>query len=666
MATIYSVQSGPWSSTATWQDGNVPGIGDDVYISGSHTVTVDVEHNGTTSYVQSIKILSGGVLKASRTTSSCLITSANSNAFYIYSGGYLDYGTTDDYIPKDYTAKIYSSGSTDNRSFIVAESGSQVTIHGDPGYYGNMYKTSLYNDVSNSNVIKVIGDASDWQPNQELLIYKNSPGGYNDYKSELLKVDISSVGSYNPTYNYTEITMSSSITAYSGSYSLVVNISRNIEIGKFGAQRGMWQCNTGRPTIDIGLCKDLLCKYASFIGHYYLKAPAIGHPDILGNQVIEGCVIRNAQNSLYVLTYENATSNFTIRNNVIFCISYTGYWNTMIDCKLRYVEDSIFIGCNTAMRSGAAKNCLFYCCYIDLITNRHIVNSCDFVNNYKIVRTLPDSIFYNTIFIKNDSICDKVVDSKFNRCYFGQDRNRRIYDNTGEYLESLEEHFGHNKVFMKNCYFIRWPLASVNLRFPPNLRKGQCYFVSYNHNGINGTHRVMSNMADLDRNISVHRKPSKESIYIVPYESFPTYGMFSNVFYKAIEKNVEAGTHTRKIYLAGIGFDNGSAINSSNVILKAKYYDNQGNKIETNSLIFNSNETRWEGISDYFEKVVTLTFTLDHAQDVEYEFRWGCFYLSSYAYLDTKIYRNCSNGRRLPPLDLTWTERGIELDANYV
>ena len=42
-ADISSVQSGVWSSTSTWQGGQIPGPGDNVTVAGGHTVSIDAD-----------------------------------------------------------------------------------------------------------------------------------------------------------------------------------------------------------------------------------------------------------------------------------------------------------------------------------------------------------------------------------------------------------------------------------------------------------------------------------------------------------------------------------------------------------------------------------------------------------------------------------------------
>src|SRR3989344_1270963 len=97
-SSVISVKSGNWSDPSVWSGGFTPRAGDDANIVSGHTVIYDVFKNDVLN-----RVMVHGTLKFSRSVDTRLKTKEN---ILVMSGGYLNMGTPNDYIPRNVKAEV--------------------------------------------------------------------------------------------------------------------------------------------------------------------------------------------------------------------------------------------------------------------------------------------------------------------------------------------------------------------------------------------------------------------------------------------------------------------------------------------------------------------------------------------------------------------------------
>lgn len=143
--TIYSAQSGDWSSTSTWVGGVVPDLyNDDVVIAAGHTVTIQSSDSLTLGSGRWLSIEASAVLEI---YGYLQLDSGSSTS--IDGGVYVESGYSL-YASGDFT--VNSGGWLDCYGYLDLASGNYATIDGSlyVGYNGNVY-------VSNSTSLSIYG-----------------------------------------------------------------------------------------------------------------------------------------------------------------------------------------------------------------------------------------------------------------------------------------------------------------------------------------------------------------------------------------------------------------------------------------------------------------------------------------------------------------------------
>lgn len=120
---LWSVRSGAWSSTSTWNSGVVPSACSSVLVSAGSTVTLDVP------LAQARSAALDGELSFARSASSSFMLSGGS--LMVNSGGTLDMGTEASPIPPAVTATlVLSSGAYAGQYALVVEDGGSFSARG--------------------------------------------------------------------------------------------------------------------------------------------------------------------------------------------------------------------------------------------------------------------------------------------------------------------------------------------------------------------------------------------------------------------------------------------------------------------------------------------------------------------------------------------------------
>jgi hypothetical protein len=335
----------------------------------------------------------------SRSVSTQLVV-ASPTGIYV-NGGTLDCGTESDPIPDTVTHKIYMKSTADNQNLLNDVNNATVTFYGSSSYYGNVRDSTLYADGDGTTTIKVTGDVTGWRVNQELVIHKNQQ--FSAWQTDSILVTISSVGSYNGSY--TTLVVSTAISSDFKAGGCVANLSRNIEIGKFGALRGVNQTNTQAPRIVlnanqkfnnvsvIGLyiyycyavnatAEFKNCVFRNSIYNFWISVPGPTPPTnlIFDNNIIFTpnsalfCFLQTYQkfevNNLLVIASSGGitSSNFIIKNSKFIGsnVCFGSPSNQFITCL--YIEDCLIKGCGyifttVDVKETYIKNCIIDKCY---------------------------------------------------------------------------------------------------------------------------------------------------------------------------------------------------------------------------------------------------------------------------------------------------------------
>src|SRR3989344_4579913 len=178
-ASISSVQTGAWSSAATW-DAGVPKAGDRVTITAGHIVAYDGQSDAV---VDGVDIY--GTLKFSRSVSTRLKTN---DSIIVHGGGFLDMGTESDYIPNNVKVElifVLPNGKTftgtdqfGNPHLAPADTGLFVMpsgiweVHGAP--LVRTWSKLAADEAAGSASITMENNLTDWPVNGYMVITQTS------------------------------------------------------------------------------------------------------------------------------------------------------------------------------------------------------------------------------------------------------------------------------------------------------------------------------------------------------------------------------------------------------------------------------------------------------------------------------------------------------------
>ena len=212
MATITSAQSGNWSSSSTWEGGNLPADGDAVVIASGHTVTFDVDLSSWATGINGLTIT--GTLTVSTSTSSYMFVKAGAT---INGTGTFNVGTSSNPIPYGTTFTLtggagwYIKGDT--------STGLTMTVFGtEPTYQWVRFSE---NEAASQTELSIdtdlTGEANYWKAGQKVLISTNK--GTSEVQAAL----ISSVSS-------STITIDTGLSYAKNAGDHIVLLDRNVTI----------------------------------------------------------------------------------------------------------------------------------------------------------------------------------------------------------------------------------------------------------------------------------------------------------------------------------------------------------------------------------------------------------------------------------------------------
>jgi len=217
---------------------------------------------------------------------------------------------------------------------------------------------------------------------------------------------------------------------------------------------------------------------------------------------------------------------------------------------------------------------------------------------------------------------------------------------TGGYFRKI------NIIFI-NCNLPTWPLPIRN--DPMGGDTHGVLILSFNHNKVFGDHRAIYGRSYLYRNLTYYRQHSNESIEFIPNSSNINNNPMScgRPFDGCIEKSVPPVQQTRYVYLLAQGYNNGNDLTSDNTYFEAIYYNSAGHEVIVKSTL-EDDPTNLTWNTTGVKKRLKVTFTTDTTTDVVYRANFGKYAASSKIYVDTKMYRESSDDRLLPPFDMKW------------
>lgn len=374
-----SAQSGLWdaSDVDTWGQG--AGVypqtaGDVVTVSAGHTVTYNV------SSATEMGAMTINGLLSFKTNTNTKLTFGHVDVT-VKNGGELRIGATGSVIGAAYLAELYWNTTADNSKGLVIEAGGKFTTAGDPTYYGSTIETVLQSDFTNGTQFTAIGNMSaKWKSGQVLLVHKNSL--YSSYLTDTKRVTLN--GAPSDAAN----SVCTTNETFSGTWKTggkVINVSRNVIIGKLGAvttiHNGSADYNTNRPRIadsntatgNVNVADADLCGFSTIRSDY---GPAsantwtrtVIHNGNVGLKAGANATIIDCVHFGLSIGMDGHASG-TVSGNILACSSGYGYYNSPTAYGV-FIQADIF-GCSTGLSystscvySGKLYSCgggILYC-----------------------------------------------------------------------------------------------------------------------------------------------------------------------------------------------------------------------------------------------------------------------------------------------------------------
>jgi len=313
MANFISTGTGNWNDGATWgltspgvKGTDWPGLaGDTVTISSGHTVTYNVSETNELGQIDLV-----GKLAFDNNVAARKLTLGHVD-LNVSATGELEIGTSVANFNKAYTAEVLFNTTSDNAKGLIIANGGKLTVYGDSTYCSD-YEDTLANNAENTDgdvrIMTVTDMSAIWNVGDELTIKVENAGDSTSYQDAIKLGIIQSFEALNV------IVLDISITAAAGVgdtwISPVVNVTRNVKFGKFGASTAIANYNTLRPKFtDANASGNNNC--------YFSHAMATGFYALASGYAFQflNSTIRNGNNGFSAGTGHTVSGNVYSNNN---------------------------------------------------------------------------------------------------------------------------------------------------------------------------------------------------------------------------------------------------------------------------------------------------------------------------------------------------------------
>ena len=438
MADFVSTQTGVLNDGAQWGliSPGVKGVdwpgnaGDTFTVSVTHVITYNVSEanemgtvtvNGTLSFQHD---------------ADTLLTFAAASKLTIAATGIVEIGTEANPIADNNTAKILVNSTADNVNLLDTASGMIFRAHGREF----VFVDTLADDAENTNGdvwIKTVSDmSSEWLVGDTITINHKKQSTGATWVNDTIQAVIASFGAGNT------IELDVTVTADAGVGSTwtarVVNVTRNITLGKVGASEVKGNYNTNRPNFAFGSYQfdaDCYLKYVQYVGVYNSGFYGATPPGVTEGLVTKNsrlpwssyatdlvdCIAYSSEYGFYSLSiYTSLTGCYGI------CCDNGGARSIQAGCQL---DDCYFFGnatgINYGIDLGSVNNVKIYCNSIGVANSRRWNNVKDlyiFGNNNGIHSinnlTIPMRNVYLGVDENGNEVPNVAYDYRFQDTFF--------------------------------------------------------------------------------------------------------------------------------------------------------------------------------------------------------------------------------------------------------
>lgn len=578
MASYTSAISGEWDDSNTWTESGWPSAaGDTATI--THTVTYSISADVE---LGAITINDGGTLSFNPSADTLMILGDEWLA--VNSGGTLSLGTSADIISKEYTSELYWNCTGEATAGIDLNGTGAINIFGDPDYYGTDEETFLDGDGDGTANITTLDDmSSKWNIGDELIIHKNDT--YSSYDSDITQTTIVSISGNTITCNDT-------ISSDFKSKGIIVNVTRNVIIGKLNYTPDIGNENTNRFAIscDNSGNEKFNISDCTIAGIYYIRYL---------NNTNYGKITRSViRNGLYAINNSNYVQ---VDGGIFLTMTYSTF-----TANSSNFDGTKFVNCQ-----GASNYNLRLCSFNNIYafstqtyltisykcttTNSHIngvaipYNSCADVES-------RDCYFYNNYYGTGQLNAENL----YINCITGKDEDGNTKSNMYDYyFHNFYEHF-------INCV---WPASPNYLYRNLSSYQGIMYHEHFNqtlndHRAIAAFHNSIKTDADGTGDNPTRRSGGNSTVFEI--ETLSNLESNNSNPTPILENQIWVGAGYTKTFRYYIQTDYVS-LPSSEIYLTAEYLGSASNAnisdvTSTQSISTRSNQSDW---SQYVE--VTLT-----------------------------------------------------------
>lgn len=568
-------------------------------------------------------------------------TNANSRLYFgnvtmtVGATGTLKMGTAGAAIPSSYTAELYFNTTGDNLQGITVSAGGQLLVEGDPAYYGSDFDTTLSANWASGQSFTTTDDMSaKWAVGQKILVHKNAL--YSAYNTDVVMYTIASISG-------TTVTISEaapSLTFNAGG--LVLNVSRNVVIGKKSATFDAATQNSNNPKITFSASGACTIKYARMTGC------GLGLQSMGFSTTQVGCVMSNQG---------CAMCSSSVAHTVADCIAHgmTSAFNTITGGGT--VSGGYFCALSSAVLANASKNLSFSAC--NFFSNSNCfsggffgitVTDSNLFGNYSAVAGC-NAVFNNCNIYKNlYTMYGSPLGKTFlNKCnIYNNSYGHRYSAENGQFIKITGGRIGYdasdNSSPNTTCDFalpltgrivldgVKLPSGGLVISNRNAVNYWDSKLCSSDHDQTAGAQYIYDRYVDIIKNTATVRTGgASESLEVIPQSNCSTAN--PNKLVEWFEDAVPASAQTRSIYALGSGFS-ANYPTAVQFYLEAEYFDGSASTDFSRGSVASSqvlsDNTTWTELS--------VAFTPTKAGQVRYRIWYKTYAASTKVYVDHALY----------------------------